>query len=65
MREIADEVYEAISEAIEEVDKDLAYNPKKFLGMVLFPESIISVVSFLATIGFGLFSASMQSTETE
>ena len=65
MREIADEVYEAISEAIEEVDKDLAYNPKKFLGMVLFPESIISVVSFLATIGFGLFSASMKSEETE
>ena len=58
MREFADKVYEGISEAIEEVDKDLAYNPKKFLGMVLFPESIISIVSFLATIAFGLFSSS-------
>ena len=58
MRELADKVYEGISEAIEEVDKNLAYNPKKFLGMVLFPESIISIVSFLATIAFGLFSSS-------
>ena len=58
MRELADKVYEGISEAIEEVDKDLDYNPRKFLGMVLYPESIISIVSFLATIAFGLFSSS-------
>ena len=61
MLELANEVYDGISEAIEEVDKDLAYNPKKFLGFVLFPESIISIVSFLATLGFALFSQSMGS----
>ena len=55
MREIASEVYDGMSEAIEEVDKDLDFNPREFLGLVLYPDSLISLVSFLLTLAFGLF----------
>ena len=59
MREIAAEVYDGMSEAIEEVEKDLDYNPRKFLGIVLYPESLLSLVTFLLTIAFGLFQANV------
>ena len=38
MKEIADEVYDGLSEAIDEVEKDLDYNPKKFFGIAFYPE---------------------------
>lgn len=48
-------MYNGISEAIEEVEKDIEYNPRQFLGVALYPDSIWTLVTFLATIAFGLF----------
>ena len=35
MREMANEVYDALTEAVDEVEKDVAFNPREFLGIVL------------------------------
>ena len=56
MYEQAMRVYDGISEAIDEVEKDLTYNARTFLGFELWPESIWSLVTFLFTIAFGLYS---------
>lgn len=54
MKEHANAVYDGIAEAIDEVEKDLTYNARKFLGFELWPESIWSLVTFVGTIAFGL-----------
>ena len=54
MEELASGAYDALSEAIDECDKDLAFNPRKFLGFALYPESLWTTFTFLGTIGFGL-----------
>ena len=54
MRELADEVYNGLTEAIGVVNLDLTYNARKFLGFELWPDTIWSVVTFLTTIAFGL-----------
>ena len=54
MKDLADEVYDGISEAIEEVEKDLDYNAREFLGIELWPGSIVSVITFVGTIALGL-----------
>ena len=54
MRELADEVYNGLTEAIGVVNLDLTYNARKFLGIELWPESIWSLVTFLGTIAIGL-----------
>jgi len=54
MKEMANAVYDGIAEAIDEVEKDLTYNARKFLGFELWPESIMSLVTFVGTIAFGL-----------
>ena len=54
MRELADEVYNGLTEAIGVVNLDLTYNARKFLGFELWPESIWSMVTFLGTIAIGL-----------
>lgn len=51
---MAQEVYDGIAEAIDEVEKDLTYNARKFLNFELWPESIWSLVTFLGTIALGL-----------
>ena len=38
MLEIATGVYEALTDAIDELEKDVEMNPKKFLGIALYPE---------------------------
>ena len=40
MQELADKMYSALSEAIDEVEKDITYNPREFLGIALYPDSI-------------------------
>ena len=57
MKELASEVYDAMSEAIDEVEKDMTYRPQKFLGIALYPDSIWTITTFLTTIAFGLFQA--------
>ena len=54
MRELADEVYSGLTEAIGVVNLDLTYNARKFLGIELWPESIWSMVTFLGTIAIAL-----------
>ena len=61
MKEQANEVFDGISEAIEELEKDLTYNARKFLNFELWPESIWSLVSFVLTIALGLAQATLLS----
>ena len=35
MKELANEVYDALTEAVDEVEKDVVFNPREFLGVVL------------------------------
>ena len=53
--ELANKVYDGLSEAIDELEKDLELNPRRLLGVALYPEQLWSAVTFVATIGFGLF----------
>ena len=54
MRELACEVDDTLSMAIEELEKDLELNPRSFLGVALYPDKLWSSVTFAATIGLGL-----------
>ena len=54
MEELVYEMNDALSEAIDELEKDLEFNPKKFLGIELYPERLWSALTFVATISFGL-----------
>ena len=53
MIELATSVYEALSDAIDEIEKDEALNPKKFLGVALYPDKLWGWFTTLATLGFG------------
>ena len=55
MLENAGAAYDAITEAIDECEKDITYNPRQFLGVTLYPDSIYGWLTTLATLGFGLF----------
>ena len=59
MQELADQVYDRLSEAIDQVEKDLEFNPKKFLGIALYPDQLWSWVTFAATIAFGLLQSKL------
>ena len=59
MKELAQETYDSLTEAIDEVEKDITYNPREFLGIALYPDSIISFASLLATTAFALFQSTM------
>ena len=54
MIEIATAVYEALTDAIDELEKDVEMNPQKFLGVALYPDKLWSWFLTLATLGFGL-----------
>jgi hypothetical protein len=62
MKEITAEVYDAISEAIEELDKDLTFRPKKLLGFEMYPDRIYTFVTTTATIGLTLIQNSVSAT---
>lgn len=55
MLELASATYDSMTEAIDEVEKDITYNPRCFLGIALYPDSIYSFASLLATTAFALF----------
>ena len=55
MQEEAEKVYDALTEAVDEVEKDVTFNPREFLGIALYPDSLFSLVTFLATTAFALF----------
>ena len=54
MKELANEVYDALTEAVDEVEKDVLFNPREFLGVVLQPEEIFAWATTLFTIALGL-----------
>ena len=60
MKELASEMIDALSEAIDEVQSDLEYNPRKFLGIALYPDSIWSLLVFALTIMAGLIQSNLQ-----
>ena len=54
MEEIGMKVFEGLSEAIEELEKDLELNPRKFLGIPLYPGDLWSGFIFFVTLALGL-----------
>ena len=53
-------MYDSVSEAIEELEKDVEKNPKKFLGVALYPERLWSWFVTLATLAFGFLQSSLK-----
>ena len=60
MKELAAETYDSISEAIDEVEKDITFNPREFLGFALYPDSIWGWFSLVATTAFALFQTNIK-----
>ena len=54
MEEAAYKVYEGLTDATDEIEKDADLNPRTFLGFALYPESLWSGLGFIVTIGFGM-----------
>jgi hypothetical protein len=42
---------------VDEIEKDITFNPREFLGVALYPDSIYGWASTLLTVGFALFQA--------
>ena len=53
-------VFEGISEAVEQLEKELELNPRKFLGIPLYPGDLWSGFIFLLTLGFGLVQSKLE-----
>ena len=58
MTEIAERHLNSLSDAIDEVEKDITYNPREFLGVALYPDSIWSVLVLLLTTAVAMLQAS-------
>ena len=54
MHELACEVYESLSDAIEKLQADIEFNPRQFLGISLFPDQLWSAFLFITASAFGL-----------
>ena len=68
MQELVEQVYDSLTEAIDEMEKDITYNPREFLGVALWPDSIYSLITTLASLGLALFSsnfAKMQAAQVD
>ena len=59
MYEIGMKYFEALTEAIEELEKDLELNPLKFLGVPLYPGDLWSGFIFITTFAFGLVQSEL------
>ena len=57
MKELAIEVYDALTEAVDEVEKEVEFNPREFLGIVFYPEDIFAWATTLFTLGLGLLQS--------
>ena len=55
MQTEAEAVYDALTEAVDEVEKDVTFNPREFLGIALYPDSTFGWATTLFTVGFALF----------
>ena len=56
MQEMAEKTYEAILDAIEQLQLELEFTPVKFLGkFALYPSTLTSILSTIATLAVALF----------
>ena len=55
MEEEAQKVYDALTEAVDVIEKDITFDPREFLGMALYPDSIYGWATTLLVAGFGIF----------
>ena len=53
MTELAEQIYERLGIAIEELEKDLEYDPQRFFGIAMWPDTIWSTVTTFATLTAG------------
>ena len=54
MQEMAEIVYASLTDAVDELEKNVELNPKRFLGIALYPDQLWSWFITLLTLGFGL-----------
>ena len=62
MLTLTEKAYAGITEAIDELEKDLDYRPQKLLGVEMYPERIYTLVTTTATIGFTLIQSNLSSS---
>ena len=63
MEELAGQVFDGLSDAIEELEKDVELNPKKFLGVALYPDKLWSWLSIFITLAFGMIQNKYANTD--
>ena len=61
----AEKTLGSLSDAIDEVEKDITYNPREFLGIPLYPDSIWGFVSLLVTTAIAFLQATWQDIVSE
>ena len=54
MKQNADEILDALNRAIEELEKDIEFNPRQFLGVALYPDQLLQGLAFLGTLALGM-----------
>ena len=59
-QELTNKAYDSLTEAVEELEKDLELNPRKFLGVALYPGQIWSAATFVGAIVFGIIQQKLQ-----
>ena len=64
MIERAGKTLDSLSDAIDEVEKDITYNPREFLGIPLYPDSIWGFVSLLLTTAVALLQSTWREIVT-
>ena len=55
MRELAEGINGSLNNAISELSRDIRLNPRRFLGVTLYPKRLWGWFVTLATIGLSLF----------
>ena len=65
MQEKAEHVYDALNEAIDECEKDITYNPREFLGVALYPDSIYGWATTLFGLALTLFQSNYARMQKE
>ena len=48
-------MYDALTEAVDVIEKDITFDPREFLGLALYPDSIYGWATTLLVAGFGIF----------
>ena len=57
MQEKAEGVFEALTSALSEIERDANFNPVQFLGIALYPGSLFTYATFILTLIFALLES--------